>query len=132
MDGFNEWIQSVTSEILVISNLLDKPLSSEPEELIQDLQKIESRHARTGVFLSKATFWVDRAKYVFMPKKGEGSDLDRKAKRDYEVATIQEYKNRIEAFHKSIQTRIGLGQSLLAYRRQSIENNKVMRTAQSW
>ncbi len=133
MDGLVRWVESITPKLVVVAKLLIQNLPDEPEALIHELTAIEAWYGRTGYYLAEANSWLDQATYIHMPeKKAQVTELDRKTQVEHEVADIRAWRNKIESIHDAIKTRITLGQSLLAYRRQSIENNKVMRTAQPW
>jgi len=124
IQGFEYWVGKATAEMEHVAVLLRTSLSDEPEELICDLMKIESRYGRTGYLLAEANSWLDRAQRIWLPTKDRGTGFDRKIILDDDITTYRLMRDKIEAIHDAIKTRISLGQSLIAYRRQSIENSK--------
>lgn len=128
-DEFIEWAESNTVEIRHVTMLLKKNMSDEPGTLIHDLIEIEAWYARTGYLLAEASSWLDKAKMVSIPSKQGMTEFERKIKLDGKIADVRAWRDKIESIHDAIKTRITLGQSLLAYKRQSIENSKTLRTA---
>lgn len=124
IEQFNNWCQSVSIEIEKVQKLLMNNLSDQPEALIRDIQIIEGWFGRMSYILAEANSYLDRAKFLLMPSKEKMTEFERKIVLDNSVSDIREMRDKIEGLHEAVKTRINLGQSLLAYMRQSLEADK--------
>ena len=128
MDQIKQWIEGRQQDVLTVYALLQKNLSDESGALIHDLIEIEAWYARTGYMLAEANSWLDKASLALMPDKTkEKTEMERRVTLDSNTAFIRSWRDKIEYAHDAIKNRITMGQSLLAYKRQSIENTKSIR-----
>ena len=125
LQEFIFWSEKIKPEIEHIHSILSQKLSSEPEELISNLQEIEAWNSRAGALLAQANSWLDRYKLIAMPAKEESkSETDRKLQLDKEVAPIRLVRDTLEHFCDSIKQRLILGESILAYFRAQYTEHK--------
>lgn len=126
IEGFNEWMEGAWIDVEHILGILRVRLSDEPEKLIADLVDAEAWYARAGTILAEANSWLDRAEFVSLPSRDYGTDTDRRVAMAKNVAPVREFRDKVEAVTNAIKNRITLGQSLLAFKRQSLENVKTI------
>lgn len=124
---FLNWWEKVKPEVDAISELLFKELSDDPGRLIDDLVEIEAWYGRSGTLLSEAQTNLDLSRGFYLPPKEGLTDFDRKIKLDEIVSPFREARDKMESLHEAIKMRITLGQSLLSYMKQSLENNKFIK-----
>jgi len=118
IDDFVEWERENHQTIETVHGFLCQNLSSEPEELIDQLCEIEAWGARIGELQANADSWLDRAKMTLRPSKDFGSELDRRTELDGIVAPLRMVRDKLESLAYCIKQRLILGESLLAYHRQ--------------
>lgn len=124
LEEFIEWEKKIKPEINLVLNIMSNPLSSEPAELISDLQQIEAWNARMGHLMAQADSYLDRYRLLAMPSKDGKSEADRKAVQDKEVSPIRLVRDTLEHLADSIKTRIVLGESVLAFHRAQYPERK--------
>lgn len=113
---FIEWHDQVKDEITDVMSLMSKPLSQEPEELIRDLEVIESWYARMGSLLAMANSFLDRGRNELLPEKEMGmTDLTRKLALDAAASPIRMSRDGLDSICEGIKQRIILGESILRY-----------------
>lgn len=117
-------MKEITPEVVMIKQLLDKRLTDEPSQLINDLENIEAWNGRAGYLLAQANSWLDQMKAEHIPSKEGRTEFDRKIILDAKIAPVRLVRDKLDSLCNAIKTRITLGQSLLAYMRQSLEAPK--------
>ena len=123
-EDFVKWESGIRSEVDSVELLLATTLSSEPSELISDLQAIEAWNGRINAALAQSDSFLDRYKLIAMPKKQDNwSETDRKLQMESDVAPIRLVRDTLEHLCDCIKIRITLGQSILAFHRQFIETD---------
>lgn len=126
--NFKEWEDKIHDELVEVLTNLDEEISDEPEALIKDLVLIEGRYGRMGYILAQANSYLSQAEYEAIPKEEKLTETQRKALIKSKTALIHELRDKIESIYDAIKIRINLGQSILAFRRQSLENSKILKT----
>lgn len=118
LEDFVEWHNSIKEQVSTVTKLAVKPLSDEPEQMIKQLEVIESWNSRVGFLLADANGWLDKASMVLRPGKEVGSEADRKAQLEGTVSPIRVTRDKLESLLSCIKQRLILGESLLAFHRQ--------------
>lgn len=116
LDDFVYWHNGIKDEIKDIMTLMAKPLSSEPEQLIRDLEVVETWSARMGELLAESNSFLDQSRSELLKPKSEGlTDFTRKLILDAEVSPIRVVRDKLDSICESIKQRIILGESILRY-----------------
>lgn len=115
---FQDWVERIREEVNEVDTLLGHKLSDEPQQLIRDLEVIETWNSRMGFLLAEANSYLDKGKYLLLPDKEGKTEFDRKVSLDHAVSEIRQWRDRIESICDSIKQRLILGESILGFYKQ--------------
>lgn len=114
--AFEGWLQSKQPEIENVGLLLSTQLSSEPQELINDLTAVEAWNSRVGELLAEANAYLDRSTRYYLPdRSGDKTEADRKAFVDDKCADARKVRDILENLSDCIKQRLILGESILRF-----------------
>jgi len=111
--GFDAYCFEVYKELTVAYREVTKEIDDNAIVIETQLDLLSTHLARIKTILASMDYFLDVAVYKKLTPKGEMTELDRKAKLDFEVAEERCIRNKVKGLVDSVETRISVLQSRL-------------------
>lgn len=113
LDAFPDWFGEVKDQIAEIQGVFSEELSDQPGRLQDQLSHAEVYSARVNKLFADAKGFYALAKRAKLPRRGEGTDLDRETSVNAETAPYKRIMDVLEGYSEAISTRTMLGLGML-------------------